>query len=53
MKEFGYYLSYACEIFAKGTGTLLSPNDRALGQSFGNNVVLSMYKMTGQKGWNE
>ena len=35
----------------KGTGTMLSPNDRALGDSFRENVVLTMYKVTGNKGW--
>ncbi len=37
---------------AKGTGTLLSPNDRILGDQFDNDVVLTMYKVTGDKGWN-
>lgn len=37
---------------AKGTGALLSPNDWALGGSFTNQVVLTMYKVTGRKGWN-
>lgn len=37
---------------AKGTGALLSPNDWTLGASFSNQVVLTMYKMTGNKGWN-
>ena len=37
---------------AKGTGALLSPNDWSLGASFGSQVVLTMYKMTGNKGWN-
>ena len=36
---------------AKGTGTLLSPNDRKLGDDFPNEVVLTMYKVTGNKGW--
>jgi len=38
----------------KGTGTLLSPNDRALGKSFADYPVLTMYKVTGnsEKGWN-
>lgn len=36
---------------AKGTGALLSPNDWALGGSFTNLVVLTMYKVTGRKGW--
>ena len=36
---------------AKGTGTLLSPNDRMLGDRY-NDVVLTMYKVTGNKGWN-
>lgn len=36
---------------AKGTGALLSPNDWSLGGSFTNCVVLTMYKVTGHKGW--
>ena len=36
---------------SKGTGTLLSPNDRKLGDLFSDEVVLTMYKVTGTKGW--
>lgn len=38
---------------AKGTGTLLSPNDRTLGDSFNKEVVLTMYRVLGSKdkGW--
>ena len=36
---------------AKGTGALLSPNDWSLGGSFSDRVVLTMYKVTGRKGW--
>ncbi len=36
---------------AKGTGALLSPNDWNLGGEFTNQVVLTMYKVTGRKGW--
>ena len=36
----------------KGTGTLLSPNDRKLGDNITDRVVLTMYKVTGDKGWN-
>lgn len=36
---------------AKGTGALLSPNDWRLGGSFSDKVVLTMYKVTGRKGW--
>lgn len=36
---------------AQGTGALLSPNDWSLGGSFPSKVVLTMYKMTGEKGW--
>ncbi len=36
----------------KGTGTLLSPNDRKLGDGIDDEVVLTMYKVTGNKGWN-
>lgn len=39
---------------AKGTGTLLSPNDRMLGDSFRKELVLTMYRVLGnqEKGWN-
>ena len=37
---------------SKGTGTLLSPNDRALGDSITDQIVLTLYKVTGTKGWN-
>lgn len=37
---------------AKGTGAMLSPNDWKLGASITDNVILTMYKMTGEKGWN-
>lgn len=36
---------------AKGTGALLSPSDWNLGASFKDKVVLTVYKMTGEKGW--
>jgi hypothetical protein len=38
---------------SKGTGTLLSPNDRALGKATTDFPVLIMYKVTGndEKGW--
>lgn len=35
----------------EGTGTLLSPNDRALGKAIVDVPVLTMYKITGSKGW--
>lgn len=35
----------------KGTGTLLSPNDRALVSKITDQVSLTMYKVTGTKGW--
>lgn len=37
----------------KGTGTLLSPDDRKLGDSYPNDLVLTMCKITGNrnKGW--
>jgi hypothetical protein len=35
----------------RGTGTLLSPNDRMLGDSFPNDLVFTVYKVTGTKGW--
>jgi len=37
---------------AKGTGALLSPNDWQLGASFKEKVVLTVYQVTGEKGWN-
>ncbi len=36
---------------AKGTGALLSPNDWTLGTQFPGMPVLTMYQMTGEKGW--
>lgn len=38
----------------RGTGTLLSPNDRTLGDKFPDNIVLTMYRIKGtvDKGWN-
>lgn len=36
---------------AQGTGALLSPNDWQLGGSFTDKVVLTMYQVTGAKGW--
>lgn len=36
---------------AQGTGALLSPNDWSLGASFPSRTVLTMYKVTGHKGW--
>lgn len=36
---------------AKGTGTLLSPNDRALVSRITDKVSLTLYKVTGTKGW--
>lgn len=37
----------------QGTGSLLSPNDRALGASFGNKVVLTLYQIEGGNGWQQ
>lgn len=36
---------------AQGTGALLSPNDWKLGTSFPMHAVLTMYQVTGTKGW--
>lgn len=36
---------------AQGTGALLSPNDWSMGAAFPTKMVLTMYKVTGQKGW--
>jgi len=35
----------------QGTGALLSPNDWKLGGTFLNKIVLTMYQVTGTKGW--
>lgn len=35
----------------QGTGALLSPNDWQLGASFTDKLVLTMYQVTGTKGW--
>ena len=34
---------------SKGTGTLLSPNDRKLGDQYDDEVVLTLYKVTRKK----
>lgn len=36
----------------RGTGTLLSQNDREVGAKITDTVVLTIYKVTGNKGWN-
>lgn len=38
----------------KGTGTLLSPTDRTLGDSMTDSIILTLYRVNGQKekGWN-
>ena len=38
---------------SKGTGTLLSPNDRQLGERHPNDVILTLYRVNGSqdKGW--
>ena len=36
---------------AQGTGALLSPNDWKLGEGFPSKIVLTMYQVTGKKGW--
>lgn len=36
---------------AQGTGALISPNDWQLGGTFTDKVVLTMYQVTGTKGW--
>lgn len=36
---------------AQGTGALLSPNDWQLGGTFLNKIVLTIYQVTGTKGW--
>jgi hypothetical protein len=38
---------------SRDTGTLLSPDDRALGKTFEDETVLTLYQVTGEKdlGW--
>lgn len=36
---------------AQGTGAILSPNDWELGGTFVDKIVLTMYQVTGTKGW--
>lgn len=38
----------------RGTGTLLSPDDRELGKMFGDGITLTLYRVNGniEKGWN-
>ena len=38
---------------SRGTGTLLSPTDRKLGDKFNNDIVLTLYRVLGnvEKGW--
>ena len=48
----GYLIVRRNRDVAKGTGALLSPNDWELGAKFAEQVVLTMYKVTGKKGWN-
>lgn len=37
----------------QGTGSLLSPNDRDLGAQFNNKIVLTMYQIAGNYGWEQ
>lgn len=48
----GYLIVRRNRNIAKGTGAMLSPNDWQLGMSITDYVVLTLYKVTGEKGWN-
>lgn len=48
----GYLIVRRNRDVAQGTGALLSPNDWSLGESYTEHTVLTMYKVTGNKGWN-
>lgn len=48
----GYLIVRRNRDVAKGTGALLSPNDWSLGEVYTEQTVLTMYKVTGNKGWN-
>lgn len=37
----------------QGTGSLLSPNDRELGDQFKDKIVLTLYKIAGDHGWKQ
>ncbi len=37
----------------QGTGSLLSPNDRAIGDQFPDKFVLTMYQISGEHGWKQ
>lgn len=37
----------------QGTGSLLSPNDRILGDQFKDKIVLTMYQIVGNHGWRQ
>lgn len=47
----GYLIVRRNRDVAKGTGALLSPNDWSLGAAYTEQTVLTMYKVTGNKGW--
>lgn len=48
----GYLIVRRNRDVAQGTGALLSSNDWTLGASYAEHTVLTMYKVTGRKGWN-
>ncbi|MEG2505341.1 MAG: Z1 domain-containing protein, partial [Carnobacterium sp.] len=48
----GYLIVRRGRDIGRGTGTLLAPIDRKLGESANDVVVLTVYKITGNKGWN-
>ena len=48
----GYLIVRRNRDVTKGTGALLSPNDWSLGATYTEQTVLTMYKVTGNKGWN-
>lgn len=47
----GYLIVRRNRNIAKGTGAMLSPNDWQLSMSITDHVVLTLYKVTGEKGW--
>lgn len=47
----GYLVIRRGRDIGRGTGTLLSPNDRKLGEAITDRIVLTIYKVTGNKGW--
>lgn len=51
--EQGVLITRTGRAVTQGTGSLISPNDRKLGDTFTSKVVLTMYKIDGNMGWKQ